>query len=78
LSKFRNTLKVEHKRDLGNGWAFKGIFRGTYDGVYDINDKEYGKNAGGSINMSDTSGIHGLVGVPGATSNSVPMDMLHN
>ena len=72
LSKFRNTLKVEHKRDLGNGWAFKGIFRGTYDGVYDINDKEYGKNAGGSINMSDTSGIHGLVGVPGATSNSVP------
>lgn len=72
LSKFRNTLKMEHKRDLGNGWAFKGIFRGTYDGVYDINDKEYGKNAGGSINMAETSGVHSLFGVPGATSNSVP------
>ncbi|MDD2947300.1 MAG: DUF1302 family protein [Rugosibacter sp.] len=72
LSKFRNTIKMEHKRDLGNGWAFKGIFRGTYDGVYDINDKEYGKNAGGSISMSDTSGVHSIFGVPGATSSSVP------
>jgi hypothetical protein len=72
LSKFRNTLKVEHKRDLGNGWAFKGIFRGTYDGVYDLNDTEYGKNAGGPINMADTSGVHSLFGVPGANSYSVP------
>ncbi|MBT9461535.1 MAG: DUF1302 family protein [Rugosibacter sp.] len=71
LSKFRNTLKVEHKRDLGNGWAFKGIFRGTYDGVYDINDKEYGKNAGGSINMAEASGANFALGNPAATSNSV-------
>lgn len=78
LSKFRNTLKMEHKRDLGNGWAFKGIFRGTYDGVYDINDKEYGKNAGGSINMSDTSGANFILSggaIPGVTPNSVPYGM---
>lgn len=75
LTKFRNTLKVEHKRDLGDGWAFKGIFRGTYDGVYDINDTEYGKNAGSAINMADTSGVHGMMGVPGATASSVPFGM---
>lgn len=75
LSKFRNTIKAEHKRDLGNGWAFKGIFRGTYDGVYDINDKEYGKNAGGPINMTETSGSsYILFGgmIPGSTPTSVP------
>ncbi|HEY8857584.1 MAG TPA: hypothetical protein VIM43_09540, partial [Rugosibacter sp.] len=45
LSKFRNTLKVDHTRDLGNGWEFRGRFRASYDGVYDLNDEEYGKNA---------------------------------
>lgn len=83
LSKFRNTLKVEHKRDLGDGWAFKGIFRGTYDGVYDLNDEEYGKNAGGPINMTETSGFSYLATgptfggpanglIPGSTPTSVP------
>lgn len=75
LSKFRNTLKVEHKRDLGDGWAFKGIFRGTYDGVYDLNDEEYGKNAGGPINMMETSGASFIVtggAIPGSTLTSVP------
>ncbi|MDO8315183.1 MAG: DUF1302 family protein [Rugosibacter sp.] len=72
LSKFRNTLKAEHKRDLGNGWAFKGIFRGTYDGVYDLNDDEYGKNAGGPINVTEMSGLSFGMGVPGATPTSVP------
>ena len=47
LSKFRNTLQVEADRRLGNGWEFHGVFRGTYDGVYDLNKNEYGKNAGG-------------------------------
>ncbi len=78
LSKFRNTLKLEHKRDLGNGWAFKGIFRGTYDGVYDLNDDQYGKNAGGPINVTEISGFNYNVGpgngivVPGSTPTSVP------
>jgi hypothetical protein len=61
LSKFRNTLQVEADRRLGDGWEFHGVFRGTYDGVYDLNKSEYGKNAGGAINMQSTDplGIFG-------------------
>jgi Protein of unknown function (DUF1302) len=56
LSKFRNTLQVEADRRLGNGWEFHGVFRGTYDGVYDLNKSEYGKNAGGPITLQSTVG----------------------
>lgn len=67
LSKFRNTLKIDHKRNLGEGWEFTGKFRGTYDGVYQLNDEEYGKNAGGPINMADNSGVNSVFpGVPGS------------
>jgi Protein of unknown function (DUF1302) len=61
LSKFRNTLQVEADRRLGNGWEFHGVLRGTYDGVYDLNKSEYGKNAGGAISMQSTDplGIFG-------------------
>jgi Protein of unknown function (DUF1302) len=54
LSKFRNTLQVEADRRLGNGWEFHGVFRGTYDGVYDLNKNEYGNRAGGAISMQST------------------------
>lgn len=56
LSKFRNTLQVEADRRLGNGWEFHGVFRGTYDGVYDLNKSEYGSNAGGPITLQSTLG----------------------
>lgn len=61
LSKFRNTLQVEADRRLGDGWEFHGVFRGTYDGVYDLNRSEYGNHAGGPINMQSTDplGIFG-------------------
>jgi hypothetical protein len=56
LSKFRNTLQVEADRKLGSsGWEFHGVFRGTYDGVYDLNSDEYGKNAGRAINLQSTT-----------------------
>jgi hypothetical protein len=51
LSKFRNTFQSEMSKNLNDGWRFRGILRATYDGVYDINDKEYGKNAGGPVGM---------------------------
>ena len=63
LSKFRNTMQVEADRRLGNGWEFHGVFRGTYDGVYDLNKGEYGNNAGGQINLQHTLGSN-LVSVP--------------
>jgi hypothetical protein len=48
LSKFRNTMQVEADKKLDGGWAFHGILRGTYDGVYDLNSHRYGSNAGSS------------------------------
>ncbi len=55
LSKFRNTFQSEMSKNLNDGWRFRGILRGTYDGVYDLNDSEYGKNAGGSVNMANAA-----------------------
>ena len=63
LSKFRNTAQIEMDRKLSDGWDFHGIFRGTYDGVYDLNRSEYGTRAGGPINLQSTVGGQ-LVSVP--------------
>jgi hypothetical protein len=58
LSKFRNTIQVEADKDFGGNGTFSSIklrtkFRGTYDGVYKLNDDEYGKNAGGPIKLEN-------------------------
>ena len=53
LSKARNTAQLEFTTD----WAadkdytmtLNGTFRATYDAVYDLNDEDFGKNAGRSI-----------------------------
>lgn len=49
ISKFRNTAQLEFRKQLTfNGWSnvsISGTLRGTYDGVYDINDDEFGKDA---------------------------------
>jgi hypothetical protein len=55
LSKFRNTLQAEADKRLGSGWAFRGVLRGTYDGVYRLNSNEYGNNAGGPIELQNTA-----------------------
>ena len=59
LSKFRNTLQLEMNKDLGQRGIFSnitvnGTFRATYDGVYDLNDSEWGDKAGGPIMLQDT------------------------
>ena len=64
LSKLRNTVQIEFKKGiLDSGFAVNGIFRGTYDGVYDLNDKQYGDNAGGAVNLQTTT-PGGFVDVP--------------
>jgi hypothetical protein len=68
LSKFRNTLQSEMSKNLNDGWRFRGILRGTYDGVYDLNDSQYGKNAGGPVQMAN--GL--FTGLPAATASGVP------
>lgn len=50
LSKFRNTLQVEFNQPIesSGSWsniAINGVIRGTYDGVYSLNDDEFGKDA---------------------------------
>jgi hypothetical protein len=83
LSKFRNTLQSEMVKNLNDGWRFRGILRGTYDGVYDLNDKEFGKNAGGAVGMANfaTAGTvgygegfaGGTPGQPALTGTNVPV-----
>jgi hypothetical protein len=55
LAKFRNTLQVELDKKADNGWGVHGVLRGSWDGVYRMNSSEYGKDAGGSINMQSTT-----------------------
>jgi len=63
LAKFRNTLQVEADKSLSDGWAVHSILRGSWDGVYRMNSGEYGKNAGGAINLQTTT-PGGQVAVP--------------
>lgn len=56
LAKFRNTLQVETKKEMDNGWRFRGILRGSYDGVYDLNPGTYGNKAGGSVMLGNEFG----------------------
>jgi len=59
LSKFRNTMQIEVDNNFGekgpfSSLSFHTILRGTYDGVYDLNKSDYGKNAGGPILLEST------------------------
>ncbi|MES3015371.1 MAG: DUF1302 family protein [Pseudomonadota bacterium] len=56
LSKFRNTLQIEADKKLDAGWRFRGILRGSFDGVYRLNDDQYGRKAGGGILLPSLGG----------------------
>jgi hypothetical protein len=66
LAKFRNTLQVESKKEMDNGWRFRGILRGSYDGVYDLNSGTYGNKAGGAVALGNEFGpfVPPLAGSP--------------
>jgi len=55
LSKFRNTGRIEFSKFFTNGWELAGELRATFDGVYKLNDDQFGKNAGGAILLEDTA-----------------------
>jgi hypothetical protein len=68
LSKFRNTVQIEADKDFGGNGTFSSIklrtkFRGTYDGVYELNDDKYGKNAGGAITLESGVALPTSAGV---------------
>ena len=54
LAKFRNTLQLEADKKAGDGWGIHSILRGSWDGVYRMNSSEYGKDAGGPIQLEST------------------------
>ncbi len=50
ISKFRNTAQLEFTKPIDNAgfWStvnVNGVLRATYDGVYDLNDDEFGADA---------------------------------
>lgn len=58
LSKFRNTLQIEAEKTYKSSGSFSnislsGTFRLSYDGVYDLNDEDFGKKAGRSISLEN-------------------------
>ena len=59
LVKFRNTVQLELSKQFNTGSLFSELsfnvtFRGSYDGVYDLNKRDYGRDAGGAINLQST------------------------
>ena len=75
LSKFRNTLQIEGEKRFGEVGLFSNVsvnatLRGSYDGVYDLNEDEYGDEAGGPVLLQDQAQgyvSHGNgVGSPGS------------
>ncbi len=61
LSKMRNTLQIEGSKQIGRlgpfeGVSLNGIFRATYDGVYDLNSGNFGVDAGSPISLQSTGG----------------------
>jgi len=65
LSKFRNTVQVEITKDFRpthffSTFSLNAVLRGTYDGVYDLNRRDYGARAGGPI-LLDSPGGSGFV-----------------
>jgi len=56
LTRFRNRLQYEFNIDAGDRGIFRdvsinGTLRATYDGVYDINDSDYGDDSGSSLSF---------------------------
>lgn len=71
LSKFRNTLQVEASKRLDAGWAFHTLLRGSYDGVYRLNGDQFGRQAGGAVNLDSTGGPPPLPHGGGAVNKAV-------
>jgi len=70
ISKFRNTVQIEGSKSLGAKGGFNevsvhGTFRGSYDGVYDLNEDEFGEDSGGVI-ILEQIGVDAEILGPGA------------
>lgn len=80
LSKLRNTAQVEIVKkydDAGifSNFSFNTTLRASYDGVYDLNDKDFGDKAGGPILLASPGGSgfvsHGAGDITGGTLDGI-------
>lgn len=95
LSKFRNTFQLNAQQQLGERGIFRNFswnatLRGSYDGVYDLNRSEFGRSAGGPIQLQsqgqNTYVNHGealinqafVSNVFGLTDNTFGFDLASN
>jgi hypothetical protein len=60
LTKQRNTAQLEWNTSLSSKLSFSGVFRGSYDSVYDLNDDDFGSDAGGSVTIENGGGTGAL------------------
>jgi len=79
LSKSRNTFQLEGTNDFGAVGLFSklsltGIFRATYDAVYDLNEKEFGRKAGGPVSLTGIGVDAGTLGpnIPAVPAHYTP------
>jgi hypothetical protein len=64
-SKARLAAQLEAQKEIGNVGilqkvAFNATFRVSYDAVYEINDDEFGDNAGGAILLENAASVAGV------------------
>ncbi len=74
LTKARNTAQLEFTREFGakglfSSFSISGVLRGTYDAVYDLNENDFGKKAGGPVSLT---GIGVPAGSLGPGSPAIP------
>ncbi len=63
LTKQRNTAQLEFNKSVNSKFSISGVLRGTYDSAYDINDDDFGSDAGGSVTIENAGGT-GALGLP--------------
>ncbi|MDX1733546.1 MAG: DUF1302 family protein [Halioglobus sp.] len=80
LSKSRNTAQFEFSKDFGqkfglSNFRVSGTLRGTYDAVYDLNEDEYGDEAGGSRSFQNAGSTNAGI-IYGSTESPWGMSIL--
>ncbi|MET0004721.1 MAG: DUF1302 family protein [Candidatus Thiodiazotropha sp.] len=81
LTKQRLTGQVEFAKDMGargifSEFSINGTFRGSYDAVYDLKEKDFGDEAGGAVSFpapANTPFFASLPGSPGFPVTDSPV-----
>jgi hypothetical protein len=77
ISRMRTRGQLEWSKSIGSAGIFKdvsmhGTLRGSYDAAYDLNDDDYGNDAGGSLTFSAPANPVFLTTLPGHPAFGAP------